>query len=482
MVALVCIVAVVAVGLAGLVIWQVIDRSRLTRRYAHIIDVDREVAERRAHVQAEVAQQIAAVEAAKRNAAAEIEAARRNATQEVADAMRNSAELRERYAGAKAIYDRLASELALLEQNADDISFGLYKPLFNFDSSEEYKQRLTQAREEQKNMTRNGLAARCSVEWTVGNSRKDGERMQKQYSKLLLRAFNGECDAAMAKVSWNNATKMLERIKQAFDAINKLGSAMHIEITAPYRDLKLDELRLEHEFEQKKREEQEEQRELREQMREEERVQAELERARKKAEEEEEQSEKALAKARKELEKAHGDELTKLQTKIAAIENALREAQEAKQRAISRAQQTRAGHVYIISNIGSFGDQMLKIGMTRREDPMDRVRELGDASVPFHFDVHAMIPSEDAPTLENKLHRHFAARRVNMVNHRREFFHVSVEELEAYARTEGLSIKLSKVAEAQQYRESVEMRRRASEAQQPRRAQRQSESPFPAAL
>lgn len=482
MVVVVCIVAVVAAGLAGLVIWQALDRARLGRQYGGIIDADREIALRRAQLQVDVAQQLAAVETAKRSGATEIENARRAATHEVAEAMRNSAELREQYAAAKSVYDRLSAELSLLEQNADDISFGLYKPLFAFDSSEEYKERLIAAREQQKTMVRDSRAARCSVEWTVGNSRKDGERMQKQYSKLLLRAFNGECDAAMARVTWNNATRMLERIKQAFEAINKLGSVMHIELTEPYRNLKLEELRLEYEFEQKKHEEQEEQRALREQMKEEERVQAEIEKARKKAEDEEEQSQKALDRARKELAKAHGDEVTKLQGKITAIETALLEAQQAKQRAISRAQQTRAGHVYIISNIGSFGDQMLKIGMTRREDPMDRVRELGDASVPFHFDVHAMIPSEDAPSLENKLHRHFAAQRVNMVNHRREFFHVTVDELEAYARAEGLSIKLSKVAEAQQYRESVEIRRRAAEPQSTRRPQRPSEAPFPAAL
>jgi len=475
-------VALAAVGSTVLAVREYLARASLLRRYGGIADTDKEISERRSALEAHVQQQLGEIQRNREAAAAEIDAAKRAATNEVATLMRESSDLRERYASSKQIYDQLSTALSALEQNADDISFGLYKPIFNFDSSEEYKERLTEARDRQKTMVREDQAVRCGVAWTIGNSRKDGERMQKQYSKLLLRAFNGECDAVIAKVAWNNVTRMIERVKHAFDAINKLGGVMQIELTPKYRALKLEELQLEYEYEQKKHEEQEEQRELRELAREEEKVQAEIEKARKEAEDEEAHSQKALDKARKELAKAHGDEVANLQGKIAAIEAALREAQEAKQRAISRAQQTRAGHVYVISNIGSFGDKVFKIGMTRRLEPMDRVRELGDASVPFHFDVHALIPSEDAPTLENKLHRHFHDRRVNMVNHRREFFHVTLDELEAFARDNGVPIKLSKVAEAQQYRESVEMRRKAEEAKQQRRAHRPSQSPFPAVI
>jgi hypothetical protein len=125
-------------------------------------------------------------------------------------------------------------------------------------------------------------------------------------------------------------------------------------------------------------------------------------------------------------------------------------------RAISQAQMTRVGHIYVISNIGSFGEDVYKIGMTRRLDPLDRVRELGDASVPFQFDVHAIIYSEDAPSLEYELHRKFKDRRLNMVNGRKEFFKVALDEVEAFILQQtNASILFTKLAEAKEYRETL---------------------------
>ena len=122
------------------------------------------------------------------------------------------------------------------------------------------------------------------------------------------------------------------------------------------------------------------------------------------------------------------------------------------------AQQTKRGHVYVISNIGSFGENVYKIGMTRRLDPMDRVRELGDASVPFPFDVHAIIFSEDAPALETKLHKTFNQRRVNLINTKKEFFHVSLQEIEDVVHENNAEIEFTKLAEARDYRESMAIR------------------------
>lgn len=112
------------------------------------------------------------------------------------------------------------------------------------------------------------------------------------------------------------------------------------------------------------------------------------------------------------------------------------------------AQLTRSGHVYVISNLGSFGENVFKIGMTRRLEPMDRIRELGDASVPFDFDVHAMIYCEDAPSLECAFQARFEGRAINLVNPRKEFFAVSIEQIEAVVREKGLNIELTKLAEA----------------------------------
>jgi len=122
------------------------------------------------------------------------------------------------------------------------------------------------------------------------------------------------------------------------------------------------------------------------------------------------------------------------------------------------AQQTKSGHVYVISNIGSFGDNVYKIGMTRRLEPLDRVKELGDASVPFIFDVHAMIYSDDAPALENSLHKLFDSQRVNLVNSRKEFFKVTLEEIELQAKKTSSSVEFIKTAEAKDYNESKAIR------------------------
>jgi uncharacterized C2H2 Zn-finger protein len=358
----------------------------------------------------------------------------------------------------RAEFTRLSSELSRVEGSLEDISFGLYKPQYNFDTPEQFKAEMDRVYERQKDLVRAGKAASFAVSWTVGNSKREGERMQKQYSKLLLRAFNGECDAAIAKVAWNNAARMEERIRKAFDAINQLGDVMTVSLSAEYRELKLAELRLEHELAEKKREIAEEQRRIREQMRDEEKALREAERAQAEAEAEEERFQKALDKAKVELSRARGEEHARLNSKILELQNQLATAHAMSARAKSLAEMTRAGHVYIISNVGSFGDRVFKIGMTRRLEPMDRVRELGDASVPFPFDVHAMVYNEDAPALEAAFHQRFKDRSVNLVNARKEFFHVELTELEAFAKQRGLAMAFTKIAEAREYRESSAMR------------------------
>ena len=223
------------------------------------------------------------------------------------------------------------------------------------------------------------------------------------------------------------------RIRRSWGAINNLGKSNDCTITDAYLDIKLTELFLTHEHHEKRHEEREEQRLIREQMREEERATREIEKAKTQAEKEAKQSLEALAKARAELEAASGRKQDALNAKISVLEGLLSQAEANKERAIARAQMTRSGHVYIISNVGSFGENIYKIGMTRRLDPMDRVKELGDASVPFTFDVHAMIYSEDAPGLENTLHKHFDDRRVNLVNKRKEFFKVSLDDISRWS-------------------------------------------------
>jgi len=283
----------------------------------------------------------------------------------------------------------------------------------------------------------------------------------------MLRAFNGECDSAISKVSWNNIGTVEARVSKAFEAVNKLGVVENISITTAYMDLKLQELRLEFELQEKLDDEKEEQKRIREQMREEEKVQQEMERAKHEAEQEELRYQKALEKARAEISKATGTELDTLNEKIKSLETNLQKAQEQKARAISRAQETKSGHVYIVSNIGAFGENVYKFGMTRRLDPQDRIDELGNASVPFDFDVHGLIYTDNAPELENKLHKHLDDKRINLIHSRREFFNITIDEIEQVVKELSLDVQLTKIAEAKEYRMSLSMR----EAKQNKQAQ-----------
>ena len=439
----VLVVLLVALVIALSLLWR---RNReLVRTYAPIIDVHAEV----------------------RRARDEAQRLRTDAVADVALQRQQKETLAQEYASGRALYERLRAEIALLEENEEAISVGLYKPHYRYDSTEGYRAALDAIWERQKAQVKSGRAAVAGKVWQIQGDTRAGERMTKQYLKLILRAFNGECDAAIAKVSWNNITKMEERIRKAWEAINDLGTVMEMRITPEYLELKLAELRLEYETEQKKREEQEEQRRIKDQMREEERAVREAEKAKQEAEEEEVRYEAALEKARAELAKAKGEALSTLQLKIQQLDAALHKAQELKQKATSMAQLTRSGHVYVISNIGSFGENIFKIGMTRRLEPMDRIRELGDASVPFDFDVHAMIYCEDAPTLECEFQARFQDKALNLVNPRKEFFAVSIEEIQALAIERGLNVEISKLAEARDYRETLARRAEAALGQVP---------------
>jgi hypothetical protein len=352
--------------------------------------------------------------------------------------------------------EKIENKINIYEDTIEINSFGLYKPIFNFNSSDIFKEAIETNYSKQKGMIKEGKAAISDVEWTVGGSANEGKKMMNNYIKLILFAFNGECDGLISKVKWNNAEKTKEKIINTYENINKLGKAQQIYIKQEYLDLKIEELSLNYEFELKKYEEKEEQRLLREQMREEEKAQREFERAQKEAEEEEYRYQKALEKAIAEMQKSSNQDSTYLLEKIKDLEEKLKLAHEKKERAIAMAQLTKVGHIYVISNIGSFGENVFKIGMTRRLDPIDRIRELGDASVPFHFDMHAIIYSENAPQLENEIHKYFSQHRINQVNAKKEFFKITLEDIEAFIINHTKAeIIFTKIAEAKEFRETV---------------------------
>lgn len=358
--------------------------------------------------------------------------------------------LKNNYKIAYQTYLELKKKSDIFRETLDMAEYGVYEPHFNYNTSEEYKLRILRIRNTQKNYINEGLAI-------VGDDYNISYKRQvqlKNIKKLMLRAFNGECDNFIADVDWNNVVKMQERIEKSYRAINKVYEDEGFRIADKYKELKLDELYLAFEYKDKIHKEKEEQRIIREQMKEEEKAQREIEVALIKAQKNEELYQKALDKTRVEIEYATGDNLIRLQAKITELEARLAETEQNKERALSMAQQTKRGHVYVISNVGSFGDNIYKIGMTRRLDPLDRVRELGDASVPFPFDVHAIIFSEDAPALENTLHKAFDNKRVNMVNPRKEFFNVSLSEIEKVVHENNASIEFTHIAEARDFRET----------------------------
>lgn len=438
------------------------ERDTLRTRYSAVEDVEAErkkvldqMSSDRAVHQAELdriqAEQISAI-----GEAAELLSSERKAHQAELDRIQQErANATAQAAELGRVIAELQSEFAKLDEQSNLQSFGFYKPVYDFANSQEYEDRLERVRAEQKQMIKDKAAAVCSIEWTVNGSKVEGRKQINQTLKLMLRAFNGECDAAIAKVKYNNVHVMATRIRKAREMINSLVSVQQSTVTHRYLLSKLDELNLVHEHQEKLQEEKEEQRRIREQMREEEVALREMERARQDAEKEEVRYATALEKARREAELAVGDKQTRLRAQVEELTQRLAEAHERKERALARAQMTRSGHVYVISNIGSFGEQVYKIGMTRRLDPLDRVRELGDASVPFQFDVHAIIYTEDAPGLENALHKRFHHRRLNRVNERKEFFHVSLDDIAQVVAEHHGTIEFTLAAEAEEYRKTL---------------------------
>lgn len=368
--------------------------------------------------------------------------------------IKNIESLRSSYAEKKKILDKIIEQIAIYNEDIELTSLGFYNPHFDFDTSEKFKEEIASVKQEQKILVSSKEAIFCHREWTVDGSVSEGKKMTNRGIRLTARAFNNECEAAISNVRWNNIVRMEERIKKSFEIINDLNESRAINISKKYLELKIKELRLSYEYADKKQKEKEEQQEIKRQMREEVKLELELDKAKK----EEDKYNRLLEKALNDAEKASGKKLNALQEKIAELSQDLEIAREKSERAKSMAEQTKRGHVYVISNTGSFGDDVYKIGMTRRLEPLDRVKELGDASVPFTFDVHAMIFSDNAPALENALHRKFDEARLNLVNNRKEFFKVSLSEIKDEVRIISPEAEFIETAEAREYRESLTIR------------------------
>lgn len=333
-----------------------------------------------------------------------------------------------------------------LKVDLEEMSY--YQPKYNFENYLEYSDALVVIREAQKELIRK---KEVFTDAATSNNKDIGN--------LAVNAFNGETTTIINSVTYNNFEKLKEKLEVIFNKINNLITRYGLELSYKYFELKIQEMALVYDLKEQERKIKEEQLELKEQMKEEEKARAEAEKAREKAIKEQERYEQALDAARVELAQKSGDERDEYEKRILALEEKLKEALTEKERATSMAQITKKGHVYIISNIGSFGEHVYKIGMTRRKEPLDRVKELGDASVPFPFDIHAMIYTENAPILEKSLHNEFNEKRLNKINLRKEFFNVTIDDIERKCHDLGYKFKLSKLAEAIEFKQTLDLKK-----------------------
>jgi len=375
-------------------------------------------------------------------------------------AVRRSIEVAERDV---AVLDKQAVELRgqvlVLETTLLLESFALYEPKFKLSASHEYKTRLDSVRERQKAMIRNGEAAIGDTGWAVNGSKAEGRKLVNDMIKLVIRSFNNEADYCVDNVKFDNIGLGEKRIRQTFEACNRLGRVMTVRLVDQYLNLKIEELSLAHEYQVKKQQEKEEAKQLRAELREQQKLDQEIRVAREKIAKERKHFVAALRDLRDRLKRSlTKEERESLTVKIAEVEAGKAELDNEEKLIDYREQNAKAGYVYVISNIGAFGEGVYKIGMTRRLDPMERIDELGDASVPFWFDVHAMVFSANAPALEAKLHERFSAGRLNKVNGRKEFFRADIAEIESVIRENyDAVIEVAHDAPAEQYRESLRL-------------------------
>ena len=339
------------------------------------------------------------------------------------------------------------SELAIFEESYRPTLVSSLIPLKIDDklTSSEVRNKLVIFRDENKDLVKNN-----SVEfYKTFDSKLEKSNLQK---KILL-LFNSEVAGLLNKLTLSNINSIRNKIVTSYERANKLFKNDGVQISRQYFEYKLNELDFNYQYLVKKNDEKEQQAAIKEQMIDEAKAQKELEKEQRRIEKEQRKFNNELDKTMKYLSKSTDS----IQSEIYAEK--IKELESDKANVTKRLANTRAGYVYVISNIGSFGDNVYKIGMTKRLNPLDRVNELGSASVPFKFDVHAMIFSDDAPTLENHLHKVFADKSVNKVNSRKEFFNVTLKEIEKEVLDNfDATVEFTEYAKAEEYRRSLELR------------------------
>ncbi len=384
------------------------------------------------------------VQLASQKAQAEAEAARAHA------AAQQAYNDRERFLEErKQLEGEIGKLRAIYSATAEMVDSGYTEYTHPALSSIELGEQLQAVREDIKKCIRDKTATRATTGFTFNNSAAKGRKFVSDMSKMMLRAYNAECENCMLTVKAGNGETARNRLERARDQVAKLGTMIDLEITHHYHQLRLRELDLTLRYQNAKKAEKEAEKEERARLREEKKVQQELAAAKEKLEKERLHYLNVLTQLK---EQGNDEEAAKIQEMLNEVGAKIEDVD-------YRAANTRAGYVYVISNIGAFGPGIVKIGMTRRLEPMDRINELGDASVPFGFDVHALFFSNDAVGVETELHHRFADARVNQVNLRREFFYTTpVEVREALKEIDGNLLDFVEEPEAEQYRLSQQIR------------------------
>jgi len=368
----------------------------------------------------------------------------------------------EKLQNGNSILSKLLEAYDKVEAKVSQIRAGLSPPNFKIDDDESLKAAIRDIRDRQYELIASQCATSSMSNWEWFGSKSDGQKLIKTYNKLMISAFNAEFDMARDRMRHGSYNAAINKLRASIKALEKLAETVNVMISSEYLSMKEEELKIWHSDLVQKHDEKEARKKQKAILREQNKT---LGRSSDDDEDEEVEIETQLATCSAELEKARemakqiaGDDLAKLELKIETIEEERRKLEAKFERATSQAQITRAGYIYVISNIGSFGEGICKIGMTRRLEPMDRVVELGDASVPFRFDVHTLAFVDDAPRLEKSIHKIFNSKRVNKENHRKEFFFVSPEEVKVVMDNVGLKSPWYYECDAKEYRESELMR------------------------
>ncbi|PSL42561.1 T5orf172 domain-containing protein [Salsuginibacillus halophilus] len=451
------------VGL-GLLIWQIIDERKrnkdikelglhdLQRVNEEKLKLEKQMEKTKSNAEKSAEKKIAEAEKEAKAITANVDKRLEKLNDQVTQLESQEAKLEDEIKAKK-------MQLSHLDEDLMMQTVGLYDPQYDFTTTEGYKEKLKEVRQNQKEMVKAGTALNKPQGWKVNGSEKEGKKFIKNMEKMTLNAFNQECTALISNVKTTNLEATKEKMKKKYEQLNKLNELNRISIQERYLASKLDEMYLAYEHALKKEEEKEQERIMKEQLKEEKRIQQEIEKEKKKLDKDLQHLSQAKETYEKQLASVDDDETREeILAKMKEIEEKQEELHSEKEVVDFREQNAKAGYVYIISNIGSFGEDVYKIGMTRRLEPFERVKELSDASVPFNFDVHAMIFADNAPELENALHKEFEKYQVNKVNPRKEFFNVPLDIIvNKVKENHNKAIDVTEFPEAEDYRVSLRM-------------------------